>query len=1058
MITNASYKKATASPRTIIQPKLMVNAPNDVYEQEADAVADRVMRMPLVSSKAQGTQGMLASSIQRKCAHCEEEKKKMPVMRKADNGGGFETSSAFSSQLSNTRGGGQAMPSETKGFMESRFGRDFSHVRVHTDGSAANMSAGIQAKAFTHGSDIYFNRGEFTPNTEGGKRLLAHELTHIVQQGETYPNLSRMIQRNSCGHDRSRGSGCGRLTGTNALGDDVEFPADRFVAESLKKKFSTGQWISQVYSPPNPTKGGKIYGLIDAMKVIANDDLTLEIAEIKSCNNGKQEFGGITGGCSLATSETDGYIAALKRISPRMAAISTGLEKIGGLHLSDCKKINKENKLKLTEVGVDLNNETDVYAWCVLNGIQNKLGRKFTKGFKSVIIRANEDGVTNEDYLALAVPMKCPNNKKGLYRLIFQVNKKGGISYRCEKTCNEQKRKEQEKELEKEISDEFEITTEAQPTKYKINDPIGEEDINETPGVEVPPTGIDTTDLAIWTTGAVAAAAGLSLAYSKAKSVAEKKLIAATVERLAAEATRRGAPEIARMLDSHNIKKLGTEAYKRSLEKAEKAVEKRLISAGERKLEEKLIQKGLKKGASTAAKNLLKKGVKAIPYISAVITIIELGKIGDAYAKGAEIKFGIDGGDVDLAGDTNIKGDKPESGPTTDAKLNDTQIEVEMTETPDVKGSVEMKADKVTIKGKIGADDTPVIVDIKVNLKNTTIIYKSTGRFKGGKVILEGALNIQDSTIEIDLPEGTVLDQSGTTITQELKGVKIKITKATVEGGQGDSATGKSTTSVGGTKDKTPDAGAKSGADTGIPKTDPDTQQADKSLSEGNKQKLKSASPAVAQLYRDYFSGKDGGLKGDDKSVTQFFEIIPPDLTEEQMKDLVSRMSSAKGKTEGEVLAALKVAIEEIKKETKGSGSVPATSASAGSSDEQAPAKTQEQIIEDLKNLAQATNFTKLDFKASNFITGSKLEDRIQGNQVTTYLYGKLKSGFVVGYITGEFSSAFDIDKLEPGKHNIEIKIISQSPIVDAKGGVHKVDFGKTIKITIIKSDKKSKK
>jgi Domain of unknown function (DUF4157) len=177
-----SHQTTAASQHTIIQPKLMVNAPNDVYEQEADAVADRVMRMPLVSSKSIGTQGMLASSVQRKCAHWEEEKKK-PIMRKAESGGGFETSPAFASQLSNTRGGGQAMPRETKSFMESRFGQDFSHVRLHTGGIAADMSADIQAKAFTHGSDIYFNQGEFAPNTEGGQKLLAHELTHVIQQG-----------------------------------------------------------------------------------------------------------------------------------------------------------------------------------------------------------------------------------------------------------------------------------------------------------------------------------------------------------------------------------------------------------------------------------------------------------------------------------------------------------------------------------------------------------------------------------------------------------------------------------------------------------------------------------------------------------------------------------------------------------------------------------------------------------------------------------------------------------------------------------------------------------
>ena len=213
----------------------MVNAPNDVYEQEADAVADRVMRMPLVSSKSMGTQGMLASSaIQRKCAHCEEEKKKkMPIMRKVESGGGgFETSSAFSSQLSNTKGGGQVLPSATKGFMENRFGRAFSNVRVHTDGQAATMNRDIQAKAFTHGSDIYFNRGQFAPNTEGGKRLLAHELTHTVQQGSV--TLNNSVQR-SCGRDE-----IGNVSGCESSENSIPSDAPRFLFRVNCDEFARG--------------------------------------------------------------------------------------------------------------------------------------------------------------------------------------------------------------------------------------------------------------------------------------------------------------------------------------------------------------------------------------------------------------------------------------------------------------------------------------------------------------------------------------------------------------------------------------------------------------------------------------------------------------------------------------------------------------------------------------------------------------------------------------------------------------------------------------------------
>ncbi|MBV6425962.1 MAG: hypothetical protein KIPDCIKN_00453 [Haliscomenobacter sp.] len=168
----------------------MVNAPSDRYEQEADAMAERVMRMP--ESKPQPLKptatGLIARSIQRKCAACEaeEEKKKKSglLMRKAEgNAGGFAASPALVSQLNATKGGGSPLPEGTRSFMENAFSSDFSGVRVHTGGQAAEMSRSIQAKAFTYGSDIYFNSGQFAPESGEGKRLLAHELGHVVQGG-----------------------------------------------------------------------------------------------------------------------------------------------------------------------------------------------------------------------------------------------------------------------------------------------------------------------------------------------------------------------------------------------------------------------------------------------------------------------------------------------------------------------------------------------------------------------------------------------------------------------------------------------------------------------------------------------------------------------------------------------------------------------------------------------------------------------------------------------------------------------------------------------------------
>ncbi|WP_299189526.1 DUF4157 domain-containing protein [uncultured Aquimarina sp.] len=93
------------------------------------------------------------------------------------------TNASIESRLNSSKGGGSPLPKETKTQMESGFGTDFSNVRVHTDANAKQMSQDIGAQAFTHGNDIYFNEGKFDTSSNSGKHLLAHELTHTVQQG-----------------------------------------------------------------------------------------------------------------------------------------------------------------------------------------------------------------------------------------------------------------------------------------------------------------------------------------------------------------------------------------------------------------------------------------------------------------------------------------------------------------------------------------------------------------------------------------------------------------------------------------------------------------------------------------------------------------------------------------------------------------------------------------------------------------------------------------------------------------------------------------------------------
>ena len=159
-----------------VQPSLQVGAVNDPLEQEADAMADQIMRMP--------ENGL----VQRKCSECEEREKvqRRPManfIQKKGTPGGTMASEGVSQKINASRGQGNAMAKPTQSFMESRFGADFSNINIHTGSEAAQMSQELGAKAFTVGNDIYFNQGQYNPDTNSGKHLLAHELTHTLQQG-----------------------------------------------------------------------------------------------------------------------------------------------------------------------------------------------------------------------------------------------------------------------------------------------------------------------------------------------------------------------------------------------------------------------------------------------------------------------------------------------------------------------------------------------------------------------------------------------------------------------------------------------------------------------------------------------------------------------------------------------------------------------------------------------------------------------------------------------------------------------------------------------------------
>jgi hypothetical protein len=162
---------------------LSISQPGDAHEREADSVADKVMRMAEPPSAPDASSGSTRAVVQRLCTECEEEGNGLKLQRKESSAAAAQITPSVSASINALKGGGQPLPASTRAFFEPRFGADFSYVRVHTDVHAARTADSINARAFTLGGDIAFAAGQFSPDAPEGQRLLAHELTHVVQQG-----------------------------------------------------------------------------------------------------------------------------------------------------------------------------------------------------------------------------------------------------------------------------------------------------------------------------------------------------------------------------------------------------------------------------------------------------------------------------------------------------------------------------------------------------------------------------------------------------------------------------------------------------------------------------------------------------------------------------------------------------------------------------------------------------------------------------------------------------------------------------------------------------------
>jgi hypothetical protein len=192
-LINIMMAANNASTPLNIQPKLEIGEAGDQYEQEADRVASQVVSQ--INKPIQKKLQRLSETemIQRQLAIASQPQKRFikPFNIKSPNQSvqrqeaiaGGTASTDLESSIQSARGGGQALASNLQESMGQAMGADFSGVKVHTDSRSDQLNKSIQAKAFTTGQDVFFRQGAYEPSSRGGQELIAHELTHTIQQG-----------------------------------------------------------------------------------------------------------------------------------------------------------------------------------------------------------------------------------------------------------------------------------------------------------------------------------------------------------------------------------------------------------------------------------------------------------------------------------------------------------------------------------------------------------------------------------------------------------------------------------------------------------------------------------------------------------------------------------------------------------------------------------------------------------------------------------------------------------------------------------------------------------
>jgi Domain of unknown function (DUF4157) len=243
-IGNRAVGQVLSRQRAAIQAKLTVGAADDPYEREADRVASQVMSMsagaPSGVTRTKRTFGKEDDAIaQRTHAVTPMAQRSSP-----DLSGSFDASHDVERQISSNRGGGNPLPAKLRSELEPRFGADFSNVRVHTGAQSDTLNRSIGAQAFTHSNHIYMASGKYNPGTGAGKHLLAHELTHVVQQSDgavkRFPYKNK--QNNLASDSMDKGVGIREMRGREEIDIRRKAPIEIQRWGEMKTLYKYGTW------------------------------------------------------------------------------------------------------------------------------------------------------------------------------------------------------------------------------------------------------------------------------------------------------------------------------------------------------------------------------------------------------------------------------------------------------------------------------------------------------------------------------------------------------------------------------------------------------------------------------------------------------------------------------------------------------------------------------------------------------------------------------------------------------------------------------------------------